>query len=204
MRTLQSILDESAARHHHLCPRQVLGVRMGLLAGELLGLELPRFDKRLLVITETDGCSVDGLACATGCSVGRRTMRIEDYGKVAASFIDTETGAAIRLIPLLESRESALVYAPEAHSSWEGQLLGYQRIPAEALFQVQKIELVVPLEKIISRPGAKAICEACGEEINNERELFLGGKVLCRACAGHSYYGVCEQYAEPFQLIDAC
>ncbi|HEY6074217.1 MAG TPA: FmdE family protein, partial [Anaerolineales bacterium] len=162
MRTLQSILDESAERHHHLCPRQVLGVRMGLLAGELLGLELPRFDKRLLVITETDGCSVDGIACATGCSVGRRTMRIEDYGKVAASFIDTETGAAIRLIPLMESRQTALAYAPKAHSSWEGQLLGYQRIHAEDLFQVQKIELAVPLEKIISRPGAKAICETCG------------------------------------------
>jgi formylmethanofuran dehydrogenase subunit E len=175
-----------------------------MLAGELLGLELPQFDKRLLVIAETDGCSVDGLACATGCSVGRRTMRIEDYGKVAAAFIDTERGTAFRLTALPESRQSALAYAPEARSTWEGQLLGYQRIPSESLIKVQSIRLVVPLKQIISRPGARAICADCGEEINNERELVLEGRVLCRACAGYSYYDPCEEYVERFQQIAAC
>lgn len=203
MKTLQTLLDESAARHSHLCPRQVLGVRMGLYAGELLGLDLPQADKRLLVIVETDGCTVDGLAAATGCSVGRRTMRIEDYGKVASSFIDTQTGKALRLIPLPDSRREAAANAPEANGDWQAQLLGYQRIPAEALFTVQGIELVTPVEKVVSRPGAKAICEACGEEINNERELILEGRVVCRACAGHSYYSTCERSVEHFLVTEA-
>ncbi len=91
MQSLQMILHESAMRHKHLCPRQVLGARMSLLAEEVLGLELPRNDKRLLVITETDGCAVDGIIAATGCHVGGRTLRILDFGKVAAVFADTRT-----------------------------------------------------------------------------------------------------------------
>ena len=49
------ILKRSAARHKHLCPRQVLGARMGLFAGELLGIDLPRNDKFLIVTTKVDG-----------------------------------------------------------------------------------------------------------------------------------------------------
>lgn len=97
MDTLDRILQESAKRHRHLCPRQVLGARMALYAAELLRLELPRADKRLLVIAETDGCAVDGLIAATGCRVGSRTLRILDFGKVAATFTDTHTGRSVRV-----------------------------------------------------------------------------------------------------------
>ncbi len=99
MPSLQELLQATAARHYHLCPRQVLGVRMGLLAAHTLHLDLPQTDKRLLTIVETDGCFTDGLAVATGCWVGRRTLRIEDYGKIAATFVDTLTEQAIRLTP---------------------------------------------------------------------------------------------------------
>src|SRR3990172_10577507 len=88
--SLDKILRTSAALHHHLCPRQVIGVRMGLYAGEILNLDLPQTEKRLLTIMETDGCASDGVAVATNCWVGRRTMRVEDYGKVAATFVDTQ------------------------------------------------------------------------------------------------------------------
>ena len=40
MNTLTELLEASAALHRHLCPRQVLGVRMSMYAGELLGLEI--------------------------------------------------------------------------------------------------------------------------------------------------------------------
>jgi formylmethanofuran dehydrogenase subunit E len=86
MRSLALILQQSAERHKHLCPRQVLGARMSLFAAEMLELELPGADKRLLVIAETDGCTVDGIIAATGCHVGGRALRILDFGKVAATF----------------------------------------------------------------------------------------------------------------------
>lgn len=101
---LDDLLTFSATHHHKVCPRQVLGVRIGLLAGCLLEISLPQPEKRLLAITETDGCFVDGLSAATGCYVGRRTLRIEDYGKTAVTFIDTLTEQAIRVAPRASAR----------------------------------------------------------------------------------------------------
>lgn len=188
MKSLADLLQESAALHHHLCPRQVLGVRLGLFAGELLRLDLPQTDKRLYTIVETDGCALDGIAVATGCWVGRRTMRVEDYGKVAATFVDTMSGEAIRIAPRGGVRELARVYAPEARNKWETQLLGYRRMPTADLFSVQSAQLKTPIEKTISRAGKKVLCDFCGEEILNEREIVREGATLCRACAGQGYY----------------
>ena len=188
MLALKEILEQSAALHQHLCPRQVLGARLGLLAGVELGLNLPQSDKRLLTIIETDGCFVDGVAVATGCTVGHRTLRVEDYGKVAATCVDTQTGRALRLAPLHTARQAAATYAPEARNKWEAQLLGYQRMPDDELFSIQAVHLTTPVAQIVSRPGRKAICDVCGEEIMNERETLRGSLVLCRACAGQAYY----------------
>ena len=190
MHTLDWILSESAKRHKHLCPRQVLGARMGLLAAELLRIELPRSDKRLLVISETDGCAVDGLIAATGCRVGSRTLRILDFGKVAATFTNTCTEESIRIVPRHEARALATQHVPGARNNWEAMLLGYQVILTSELFVVQHVQLDTPLSEIISQPGRKVVCEACKEEIINGREVVKEGLALCRACAGDGYYHV--------------
>lgn len=193
MPSIQELLRATAARHDHLCPRQVLGVRMGLLAARILGLNLPQTDKRLLTIVETDGCFSDGIAVATGCWVGRRTLRVEDYGKVAATFIDTATNRAIRITPRLAARDLAARYAPEAVNGWEAYLLGYQRLPDDELLAIQPVQLITALQSIISTPEAKAICAVCGEEIFNEREVVRGDEVLCKSCAGNNYYRVTRE-----------
>lgn len=165
---------------------------MGLLAGEVLGLDVPQPNnkKRLITIMETDGCAADGVAVATNCWVGRRTMRVEDYGKVAATFVDVKTGQAIRIVPRDTIRQAAREYAPEAKNKWQAMLLGYQRMPAGELLLVQPVSLRTSIDKIISRPRKKAICHACGEEIMNEREVVGEDFTLCRACAGQSYYSL--------------
>jgi len=188
MKTLNELLPASAARHKELCPRQVLGVRMGMLAGKLLNLDLPRADKRLLVMVETDGCATDGIAVATGCWVGRRTMRIEDFGKVAATFVDTATERAVRIVPRIEARALARQYAPEASSRWRAQLVGYQRIPDARLLRWEWVTLLTPVCEIIARDSVRALCEICQEEIINDRQVVRDGVVLCRACAGQTYY----------------
>ena len=185
---LAPLLEQSAAMHQHLCPRQVIGVRMGLLAGELLGLDLPQTDKRLHVFSESDGCFLDGISVATGCWVGRRTLHVLDFGKTAATFVDSETGQALRLRPRLTVRSDCQPYAPGAPTRWHGYLLAYQVMPPDELLEVQPVELTVSLEAIISREGARAVCAACAEEITNEREIMQAGIVLCRACAGEGYY----------------
>lgn len=188
MPDITALLAISNARHSHLCPRQVLGVRMGLAGAAALGLEVPRTDKNLLVIAETDGCFIDGLEAAAGVSPGRRTLRIEDYGKVAATFIDVKTGEALRLAPQPDVRTRAQLYAPEETRHYFAQLQGYQRMPDEELFSITPVILSQSLKAIISRPGVRVNCAACGEEIINEREVIFGGVPYCRACAGQGYY----------------
>jgi formylmethanofuran dehydrogenase subunit E len=151
----------------------------------------PRFlnrDKRLLVIVETDGCGADGMSVATDCHVGRRTLRILDYGKMAASFVDSITGQVVRVAPLGKARQLASVYAPNAASFWHAYLEGYQVMPDEELLFIEEVQLTQTIAQILSRPNARAICEECDEEVMNEREVCQNGRTLCRSCAGNNYY----------------
>jgi formylmethanofuran dehydrogenase subunit E len=159
-----------------------------MYAEELLGITLPQEKKRVLAIVETDGCFSDGVAVAANCWVGRRTMRVEDYGKSAVTFVDTETERAWRISPRASARDRAAHYAPEAGNRWEAMLLGYQRMPADELLIWTPVRLLTPVGEIISKAGHKVICERCGEEIINEREVHVGGLTLCRPCAGGAYY----------------
>jgi formylmethanofuran dehydrogenase subunit E len=185
---ITSLLEASSRQHSHLCPRQVLGVRIGLAGAAAVGLEVPRRDKRLLVIVETDGCFVSGVAAATGAAVHHRTLRVEDYGKVAATFVDVESGRAVRVAPQLDVREKALRYAPEEKRRYFAQLKAYQIIPDDELLTVQAVTLNTPVTSLVSRPGVRVNCALCGEEIINEREIWQDGQCLCRACAGAGYY----------------
>ncbi len=188
MENLSSLLEKSAANHRHLCPRQVLGVRIGLLAGKVLDMDLPQTDKRLFAFVESDGCGMGGIAAASGCWVDRRTMRILDFGKLAATFVDTRTGATIRIFPHPGARIASCHYAPEDLGRWKTQLEAYKIMPDEDLLVVQRVKLTVSLKKIISRPGLRVNCSKCGEEITNEREVVVDGSIFCRACAGECYY----------------
>lgn len=192
---LERLLEESAARHQHLCPRQVLGVRLGLAGLRQLGLVdeyyRPRFDnsdKRLLTIVETDGCGADGVGIATDCVIGRRTLRVLDYGKVAATLVDTATGRAVRLAPSSRARSLAAVLAPSADSLWHSYMSAYQSMADEELLRIQRVELTRSLAEILSKPGVRVRCQQCGEEIMNEREIRRDGSLLCRSCGGESYY----------------
>ena len=192
MKPLDELLRYSATHHHRLCPRQVLGARVGMFAACLLTLDLPQSDKRLLAFVETDGCFVDGVSAATGCYVGRRTLRVKDFGKTAATFFDTRAERAIRIAPRLDVRELAKQYAPEARNRWETQLLGYQRVPDEDLLDFRWVTMRINVPALIGQPGVRVDCDSCGEEIINQREVIWESKILCRACAGQAYYQVAD------------
>jgi len=185
---IQGILREVSRRHTHLCPRQVLGVRIALAGAATLGLDLPRKDKNLLVIAETDGCFVDGLEVAAGISPGHRTLRIEDYGKVGATFINVSSGEAVRLAPQLDVRQQAQAYASNEPRHYFAQLRAYQLMPDQELFSTTSVILGPTIEQIVSRPGVRVNCSVCGEEIINEREVYYQGSNYCRACFGQGYY----------------
>ena len=187
---IHKLLKLSSARHDHLCPRQVLGVRMGLAGLAAIGLEAPMPHKEALVIVETDGCFADGVEVASGATVGHRSLRVADQGKVAAVFANIKTGHAIRLAPGLDVRQRAREYAPGIKDKYYAQLKGYQIMPEKELFTFQAVVLDPTLERLLSRPGLRAKCTQCGEEIINERQVRVEGKVVCRHCAGQGYYRI--------------
>jgi formylmethanofuran dehydrogenase subunit E len=190
MPDLQTLLDLSASRHSHLCPRQVIGVRLGLAGAETLGMDVPQTKKRLLTIVETDGCFADGVEVATGCTIGHRTLRLEDYGKIAATFIDTKLERAVRVAPHLDVRQKAHQFAHHQKKRYYAQLDGYQVMPIDELVTIEEVQLSTPVSEIISRAGVRVNCEVCGEEIINQREIIRNGMPLCKSCAGISYYQV--------------
>ena len=203
MHDLSSLLAATSSRHSHLCPRQVLGVRMALAGAAALDLAISRRDNSLVVIAETDGCFTDGLEVAAGVSVGRRTLRIEDYGKVAATFVDVRTGDAIRIAPRLDVRSRALEYTPWEKRHYFAQLAGYQVMPDEELLSMTPVILTPGIEEIVSRAGVRTNCAACGEEIINEREVLADGVAYCRSCLGETYYQIGVHAMPVFATIES-
>ena len=60
MESFEKLLKESIDAHGHLCPGQVVGVRMAILGCRLIGLDEPtRHDqiKKLVVYVEMDRCT---------------------------------------------------------------------------------------------------------------------------------------------------
>ena len=190
---IQHLLDISSRDHSHLCPRQILGIRIGLRGICSLHLEPNRDDKRLITIAETDGCFADGLSAATGCTVGHRTLRVEDYGKAAAVFVDVKTSRAVRIAPVLDIRQRAYAYVPNEPRHYFAQMQAYQIMPDDELLTVQDVTLNTPIEQIVSRPSLRVDCDVCGEEIMNEREIHQNGLTLCHACAHGGYYHPVER-----------
>ena len=192
MRTFDELLAAAEVMHGgRACPGQVLGVRMAMRACRELGIEDPWQDKkRLVVFVEIDRCAADAIAAVTGCRLGKRTLKHVDYGKMAATFVDRQSGHAVRVFALEESRDKAWRYAGAGMSKHEAQREAYKVMPEDQLLEVQKVEVNLRAE---DQPGpslSRVRCDRCGERINDRREVRANGQMLCRACANGTYYRV--------------
>jgi formylmethanofuran dehydrogenase subunit E len=185
----EQLLAESEALHGHICPGQVLGVRMALLGCRELGIEDPRKEpKRLIVYVEIDRCATDAIQVVTGCKLGKRTMKYIDYGKVAATFVDLRTGDAVRVAAREDAREKATLRQSKGCTKYEAQLSAYKEMRDDELFNMEHVQVKIPVEDMPGPPCERVICHQCGEGVNDYREVRIAGKVLCRACAHGSYY----------------
>jgi len=153
-----------------------------------VGVVEPREEGNLLVFVEIDRCATDAIQSVTGCLLGKRTLKYVDYGKMAASFLNTATGKAVRVAAREEARERAWAYAPPGATKREAQLQAYRLMPEGELFTVTPIRLTVPPEDLPGHPLSRVTCQRCGEGINDRREVRRDGRVLCRPCALGAYY----------------
>jgi formylmethanofuran dehydrogenase subunit E len=130
----------------------------------------------------------DAVQSVTGCRLGKRTLKYVDYGKVAATFLNTATGQAARILGRDDSRERARRYALPRADKKEAQLYTYQVMPDAELFAITPVHLSPLPEDLPGKPLSRVACQGCGEGINDRREVERGGKTLCRACAFGPYY----------------
>jgi formylmethanofuran dehydrogenase subunit E len=189
MKPLEEYLALAAEAHGHMCPGQVLGIRMAMRGLRELKIEDPeRHRKRLVTFVEIDRCAADAVSLVTGCRLGKRSLKYFDYGKVAATFVDLETERAVRVVARDEARDKAKKMFPELAAPARQQLEAYRVMPEEELFRWQRVRVELRPEDLPGRPRSRVRCDECGEGVNDGRERTVGGRVLCRACAGESYY----------------
>ncbi len=190
MKTLEQYLDDAAAAHGHLCAGQVLGVRMAMLGLQKLGIADPQGKDRKRVVTfvEIDRCATDAVMVVTGCRLGKRALKFRDWGKMAATFVDVETGKAVRLAARESSKALAKNMHPHVTDKNQAQMLAYRIMSDEQLFDAQWVHVELPPEEFPGFKGERVVCEQCGEGISFRREVQRGGRILCRACAGERYY----------------
>jgi formylmethanofuran dehydrogenase subunit E len=199
IRDFEELLRESVKTHGHLCAGQVLGVRMSTLGLREIGINDPKGKDRksLLVFVEMDRCATDAVQSVTGCSLGKRSMKYLDYGKMAATFLNLKTGKAMRIIAREDSREKAKEYFPELENKYAGQLEAYKIMSDKELFNAMEVTVKVAPEDMPGRPLRRVPCDSCGEHVQDMREVYQYGRVLCVACAKGGYY----EMKEPFLAL---
>jgi len=199
MATLDELLQEAERAHGHLCAGQVLGVRMAMLALERLGIGDPRARlladgslnpdrKRLVTFVEIDRCATDAIGVVTGCRVGKRALKLRDWGKMAATFVDLnaklgeDSYKGLRVVALESSKRRAKELYPELEKNAQ-QTKAYRELPDTALFSAQWVRVPLPPSEFPGYKGERVACARCGEGVNFDRFMERGGERVCLACA---------------------
>jgi formylmethanofuran dehydrogenase subunit E len=195
MESLDEYLRDAEIAHGHICAGQVLGVRLAMFGMRKLGIDDPQGKdrKRLVTFVEIDRCATDAVSVVTGCRLGKRALKFRDWGKVAATFVDLNSGRGIRVAAKESSKQLAREMHPEIADKNQQQMRAYREIPDDDLFATQWVKVDLPPEEFPGYKGERVVCEICGEGINFRREISRDGKVLCRGCAGESYYMLVDE-----------
>lgn len=190
MNSFDTVLEESVKVHGHICAGQVIGVRMSMLALQLIDIADPKgIDrKNLYVLVEIDRCATDAIQSVTGCSLGKRSMYWQDNGIMAATFVNLKTGKAVRITAREESRDLAESYCKGITDKYARQLEAYKIMPESELFKVQHVHVHIPEENLPGKPLRRVQCQFCQDWIQDKRDVLKEGKILCRGCAHGKYY----------------
>jgi formylmethanofuran dehydrogenase subunit E len=185
MEALDDLLKLAEEAHGHLCAGQILGVRMAMLGCSRLGVDEPRGKdrKRLVTFIEIDRCATDAIGVVTGCRLGKRALKFRDWGKMAATFVDLDSGRALRIAARESSKARARELYPEIENKNKQQMRAYREMSDEELFAEEWVEVTLDAKEFPGYKGERIACDECGEGINYDRFVRRDGKTLCLACA---------------------
>jgi len=191
MESLDTLLKECERLHGHMCAGQLLGARMALLGCRLIGIEDPRGadSKKLIVWVEVDRCMTDAVSAVTGVRLGKRSLKYVDYGKVAATFLNTENKRAVRLVALERSRALADERYSYIPNKRERQFRAYSEATDDDLFKTELVSIELRELDAPGSPRSRVTCTVCEEGVNDGREVIdANGDPLCRGCYYGTYY----------------
>ncbi len=183
------IVNTAIEVHGHFAPGLALGLRMSEIA--LSNLNANRGDKALIGISETELCIPDALQIATGCTLGKRRIFVENYGKLALTLANSQTKEGIRVA----LKEEAKNYS-DLMSKWTMRLgklnheeeadLSVKLLDIdEKYFLIQRVQ--VNKDKNSDKPTI-SICSNCKEPFSSDLAILLEDRSYCRSCSGDTYY----------------
>ena len=191
MESVETLLKECERLHGHMCAGQLLGTRMALLGCRLLDIGDPRGadKKKLIAWVEIDRCMADAISAVTGVRLGKRSLKYVDYGKVAATFMNTETNRAVRIVALESSRTLADERYSDIADKRTRQFRAYSEATDDELFKTELVSIELSEFDLPGSPRSRVTCAICEEGINDGREVIdANGDAICRGCQNGTYY----------------
>ncbi len=195
---VDQLVEASARSHGHLCPGQVIGVRMAILGLGLLGYPCPLGwpeIKNVVGIVEIERCLADAVATASGLRFGRGSLKLINQGLLAVTFLDLPSGRAVRLVSRDQARDLAGVYAPGSQSPQAAQVAAYRVMSDQELFEIQWVKVELPPQDLHGVRPPKVACQDCGVLVRSAQVHHRQGRQLCAVCAGQAYFSPLEQPA---------
>lgn len=200
MQDFQEFFEIGMKFHGHKCPAMPMGLKAGLAAMKVLGVERSR-DKELYVKAETGkghaaGCFLDGIMTATGCTYGKSNIEKLYYNKMAFTLIDTKTGKAVRVSvkpdffekalasPFVQKRKAGVPPQDIEPEITDPQVNKIIELPESAFLDIGKVH---PVDFKKGRGMFEARrCEGCGEvTFVNKLRVSPEGKTICLPCSGY-------------------
>ena len=182
-------LRRCVEHHGHLCMGQVLGVLLAEKGMDLIG---TGDAKEMIVICENDRCISDALQILTGTRLGRRSFKLIDYGKMAATFVNERTDTAYR-VWVSAPRTKIGKYHSLPRLEKEKLLFDILHSDTDEILSCRRVRVEFAEEELPGRPKRVVLCESCGEKVMDGKDVEEEGRVLCRCCARGGYYDPAEE-----------
>jgi formylmethanofuran dehydrogenase subunit E len=197
----ETLLDRAAAFHGHLCGGQAMGVRMALAGLRELRMDDPSKRENLVTFVEAERCIADAIQIVTGCTLGRRNLKLVNIGKFAATFVDISNGEGVRISSRKDAHASAMRFAERSGWLARGEIIeefsepekrmiirAYSGMPESEMFVIEKVRVSVPKKEQRGAHKEPVACSSCGELIFDQMEIIKQKRILCRSCASGAYY----------------
>jgi formylmethanofuran dehydrogenase subunit E len=185
MSDYMELLKKAGDFHGDICGGIVMGTKLAIYGMETMGMTPGEKDKRLIVFTEIDRCISDAVLSVTRTSLGKKSLKPVGYGKFAATFVNIDTGEAIRVVDLGANKKDT---GNKEEETIEELIERIAKTPAEDLFEIQKVSVKIDANDLPGKPLEIVTCAGCGEVVMDGKHHLRGGHAYCTSCFNESYY----------------